>query len=38
MRKQPDAILEAVSLLRPVLARFYDMLNDEQKKRFDSMS
>jgi len=37
MRKQPDAILEAVSVLR-VLARFYDTLNDEQKKRFDSMS
>lgn len=38
MRKQLDAILEAVSLLRPVLARFYDTLNDEQKRRFDSMS
>jgi LTXXQ motif family protein len=38
MRQRLDAMLAAVRTLRPVLEKFYDSLNDEQKARFNALS
>jgi hypothetical protein len=36
--KRLDAILVAVQIIRPALARFYDLLSDGQKARFNTMT
>ena len=33
-----DATITAIEVMRPPLARFYDALSDEQKRRFDAMN
>ncbi len=38
MTKRLQAMLDAAKSVRPALARFYDLLNDEQKARFNAMS
>ena len=38
MRQRLDAMLAAVRTVRPVLEKFYDSLNDEQKARFNAFS
>jgi LTXXQ motif family protein len=38
MRTRLDAMLAAVRTVRPVLEKFYDSLNDEQKARFNALS
>ena len=38
MRQRLDAMLAAVRTVRPVLEKFYDSLNDEQKARFNALS
>jgi hypothetical protein len=38
MRQRLDAMLAAVRSVRPVLEKFYDSLNDEQKARFNALS
>jgi hypothetical protein len=38
MAKRLHAMLDASKSLRPALARFYDLLNDEQKARVNAMS
>jgi hypothetical protein len=38
MRQRLDAMLAAARTLRPVLEKFYDSLNDEQKARFNALS
>lgn len=37
MRKQLDAILDAVNAIYPALNRFYETLNGEQRARFNSL-
>jgi hypothetical protein len=37
MGKRLDAMLQALDVVRPALAKFYDSLNDEQKARFNAM-
>ena len=37
MTARLDATLRAVDLVRPLLARFYDLLSDEQKARFNAI-
>jgi hypothetical protein len=37
MGKRLDAMLQALDVVRPALAKFYDSLNDEQKARFNEM-
>jgi len=38
MRQRLDAMLAAVRTVRPVLEKFYDSLNDEQKARFNALN
>jgi hypothetical protein len=38
MSQRLDAMLAAVRTVRPVLEKFYDSLNDEQKARFNALS
>ncbi len=38
MRQRLEAMLAAVRTVRPVLEKFYDSLNDEQKARFNALS
>jgi hypothetical protein len=38
MGQRLDAMLAAVRTLRPVLEKFYDSLNDEQKARFNALN
>jgi hypothetical protein len=38
IEKRLDAMLAAVRIIRPALARFYDLLRDEQKARFNTMT
>ena len=38
MEQRLDAMLRAVELVQPALARFYGSLNDEQKERFNRLS
>src|SRR5262249_22024942 len=38
MRQRLDAILQAVRTVRPVVEKFYQSLNDEQKARFNALS
>jgi hypothetical protein len=38
MRARIVAMLEAVDVVRPALARFYGALSDEQKARFNTIS
>ncbi len=35
--KRVQAMLDAVRLVRPPLAKFYDLLSEEQKQRFDTL-
>src|ERR1043166_3193887 len=37
MAKRLDAMLQALDVVRPALAKFYDSLSDEQKARFNAM-
>jgi hypothetical protein len=37
MGKRLDAMLQALDVVRPALAKFYDSLGDEQKARFNDM-
>jgi hypothetical protein len=37
MAKRFDAMLQALDVVRPALAKFYDSLSDEQKARFNAM-
>src|SRR5215471_5843921 len=37
MEKRLDATLGAVKTVQPVLAKFYNLLSDEQKARFNSL-
>ena len=37
MGKRLDAMLQALDVVRPALAKFYDSLSDEQKARFNAM-
>jgi len=37
MRKRIDAMLQAVSIVRPVLEKFYNSLSDEQKARLNTV-
>ena len=37
MTKRLDTMLQAVDIVRPALAKFYDSLSDEQKARFNEM-
>src|SRR5262249_51998555 len=38
MRQRLDAMLQAVRTVRPVVEKFYQSLNDEQKARFNALS
>jgi len=38
MEQRLAAMLRAVDLVQPALARFYGSLNDEQKERFNRLS
>ena len=38
MRQRLDAMLAAVRTVRPVVEKFYQLLNDEQKARFNALS
>jgi LTXXQ motif family protein len=38
MRQRLDAMLEGVRTVRPVVEKFYQLLNDEQKARFNALS
>jgi hypothetical protein len=38
MRQGLDAMLAAVHTVRPVVEKFYQSLNDEQKARFNRLS
>src|SRR5262245_60391296 len=38
MRQRLDAMLAAVRTVRPVVEKFYQSLNDEQKARFNALS
>jgi ABC-type transporter MlaC component len=38
MRQRLDAMVAAARTVRPVLEKFYDSLNDEQKARFNALS
>src|SRR5262249_20571597 len=38
MRTRIETMQQAVAIVRPALARFYDLLNDEQKERFNALS
>jgi len=38
MRKRIEAMLQAASIVRPVLERFYNSLSDEQKARFNAVA
>ncbi len=38
MRQRLDAMLQAVRTIRPVVEKFYQSLNDEQKARFNALS
>jgi hypothetical protein len=38
MRQRLDAMLQAVRTVRPVVDKFYQSLNDEQKARFNALS
>src|SRR5260370_36324768 len=38
MRQRVDAMLRAVRTIRPVVEKFYQSLNDEQKARFNALS
>jgi ABC-type transporter MlaC component len=38
MHRRLDAILQAVRSVRPALEKFYQLLNDEQKARFNALS
>jgi len=38
MRQRLDAMLQAVHTVRPVVEKFYQSLNDEQKARFNALS
>ena len=38
MRKRIETMLQAVAIVRPALERFYDLLNDEQKARFNAIA
>ena len=37
MQKRVEALIQAVSIVRPTVARFYEQLSDEQKARFNAM-
>ena len=37
MGLRPDAMLQAVRLLRPAVEKFYQSLSDEQKARFNAL-
>src|SRR5207244_9872503 len=37
MRQRLEAMLQAVRTVRPVVEKFYESLNDEQKARFSSL-
>jgi hypothetical protein len=37
MERRLDAMLSAVRTLRPALQAFYNMLSDDQKRRFDAV-
>ena len=37
MEKRLDATLTAVKTVQPALAKFYSVLSDEQKARFNSL-
>jgi hypothetical protein len=38
MRKRIEAMLQAVSIVRPTLEKFYNSLSDEQKARFNAVA
>ncbi len=38
MQERLDGLVQAVSIVEPALARFYNSLSDEQKARFDAMA
>jgi hypothetical protein len=37
MQKRVEALIQAVSIVRPAVANFYEQLSDEQKARFNAM-
>jgi len=37
MQKRVEALIQAVSAVRPAVAKFYEQLSDEQKARFNAM-
>lgn len=37
MRQRVDALVQAATIVRPALAKFYDSLSDDQKARFNAM-
>jgi hypothetical protein len=38
IEKRLDAMLAAIQIIRPALAKFYELLSDEQKARFNAMA
>ena len=37
MQKRLDTMLQAIKIVEPALARFYNSLHDEQKARFNTL-